>query len=156
MKTCCVTGIREIPREKTEYVKQELRREIEQAIADGFTSFISSMLNSVDLDFATIVAEKMNENPDLLLEAVIPYSNRMKSKDTRFQKLIKQCSNVKIISQERNGDCYFARNHYLVENAQRVIAVSDGGQKDDTAQVIRMASAKRLELHVIQISEDAD
>lgn len=154
MKSCCVTGLREMPRDKIEYVRQELRREIEQAIADGFTRFLSSMLFNVDLDFATIVAEKKKENPELLLEAVIPYSDRMKSKNKHFQKLMKQCDSVKVISQERDRDCYFARNRYLVENSQRVIAVSDDGQKSDTAQTIRMTAAKGLELHVIDIAED--
>lgn len=156
MKSCCVTGLREIPQEKIEYVRQELHREIEQAIADGFTRFLSSMLNNVDLDFAAIVEEKKKENPELFLEAVIPYSDRMKSKEKRFQKLMKHCDSVKVISQERDRDCYFARNRYLVENSQRVIVVSDDGQKSDTAQTIRMAVAKGLELHVIGIAEDTN
>ncbi len=156
MKSCCVTGLREMPKDKTLYVRQELRHEIEQAIADGFTRFLSSMLNNVDLDFAAIVEEKKKENPDLFLEAVIPYSDRMKSKEKRFQKLMKECNSVKLISQERDRDCYFARNRYLVENSQRVIAVSDDGQKSDTAQTIRMAVAKGLELHVIDIAEDTN
>ncbi len=151
MKSCCVTGPREIPGDKAEYVKQELRHEIEQAIMDGFTRFLSSMLNNVDLDFAAIVVEKMKENPELSLEAVIPYADRMKSKDKRLQKLMQQCSAVKIISQERDRDCYFARNRYLIENSARVIAVSDGGQKSDTAQMLRMAAAKELESRIIDI-----
>lgn len=156
MKALSITGPREIPNDKIEYVRQELRREIEQAIADGFTSFRSSMLNNVDLEFAAIVEEKKKENPELLLEAVIPYSDRMKSKEKRFQKLMKECNSVKVISQERDRDCYFARNRYLVENSQRVIAVSDDGQKSDTAQTIRMAVAKGLELHVIDIAADTN
>lgn len=153
MKSCCITGPREIPKEKTGYVRQELRREIEQAIADGFTRFLSSMLNNVDLEFASIVAEKKKQNPELYMEAVIPYSDRMKSKDKRFQKLMQQCSGVKVISHERDRDCYFARNHYLVEKSERVIAVSDGRQKSHTAQTLRMAAAKGLELRIIEISE---
>lgn len=153
MKSCCVTSPREIPKEKSEYVKQSLHHEMEQAIADGFTGFLSSMLNSVDLDFAAIVAGKKKLYPELFLEAVIPYSDRMKSKDKRFQKLMQQCSNTKLISQERDRDCYFATNRYLLENSERVIAISDGNPKSNTAQLIRMATAKGLDLRIIDVSD---
>ncbi|AOT68748.1 hypothetical protein Gferi_03645 [Geosporobacter ferrireducens] len=154
MKTVCVTGPREIPKNKIEYVRQELQREIEQAIADGFTRFLSSMSNNVDLDFAAIVAKKKKQYPELYVEAVIPYSDRVKSKDKRFQELMPQCSGVKVISNERDRDCYFARNRYLVEKSERVIAVSDGKQKSDAAQTLRMAAAKGLELRIIDISDE--
>lgn len=154
MKSCCVTGPREIPKDKIEHIRQELRREIAQAIADGFSSFLSSMAQGTDLEFAAIVAEKKKENPELLLEAVIPYSNRMKSKNKLFRELMRQCSSIKLISQEYDRYCYFARNRYLVENSERVIAVSDGRQKSDTAQTIRMAAANGLDLRVIDISEN--
>ena len=36
-KTCCVTGHRDIPKEYLDYVEQELRREVQAAIEDGFT-----------------------------------------------------------------------------------------------------------------------
>lgn len=153
MKSCCVTGPREIPKNKIEYVRQELRRETSQAIEDGFTSFFSSMANGTDLEFAAIVAEKKKENTDLLLESVIPYADRMKSKDKQFRELMRQCSSIKQISHERNRDCYFATNRYLLENSKRVIAVSDGKPKSNTAQLIRMATAKGLDLRIIDISE---
>ena len=40
-KICGVTGHREIPAEYMEQAEQDLRREIEKAIADGYTYFIS-------------------------------------------------------------------------------------------------------------------
>ena len=40
-KTCCVTGHRDIPKEYLDYVEQELRREVQAAIEDGYTRFIS-------------------------------------------------------------------------------------------------------------------
>lgn len=63
MKSCCVTGPGRIPKNKIEYVRQELDREISQAIEDGFTSFFSSMENGTDLEFAAIVAEKRKKIP---------------------------------------------------------------------------------------------
>lgn len=57
-KTCCVTGHRDIPVDRLAYVEQELRREVQAAIEDGFTRFISGFAEGVDLMFAAIVAEE--------------------------------------------------------------------------------------------------
>ena len=72
-KTCCVTGHRDIPADQVDYVKQELRREVEKAIADGFTRFISGFAEGADQYFAEIVAEKRKDNPSIRLEAALPY-----------------------------------------------------------------------------------
>ena len=68
-KICGVTGHREIPAEYREQAEQDLRREIEKAIADGYTYFISGFADGADQLFAEIVLEKAKENPALRLEA---------------------------------------------------------------------------------------
>lgn len=153
MKCCCITGPREIPTEKSEYIRQMLHQEIEQAIEDGFTGFLSGMDQGTDQEFAKIVAEKKKEIPELFLEAVYPYAGRMKAKNKNVRELMSQCSGFKLIGQKYNRDCQFAANRYLLEFAERVIAVSDGNTKNNTAQMLRMAAAKRLEVHVISLSE---
>ena len=62
-KICGVTGHREIPAEYMEQAEQDLRREIEKAIADGYTYFISGFADGADQLFARIVLEKAKENP---------------------------------------------------------------------------------------------
>ncbi|SHN73364.1 hypothetical protein [Desulfitobacterium chlororespirans] len=69
MKACCITGPRAIPMEKIQYVRQALRREIEQAIADGFTGFLSDMDKGTNSEFTMLAAEKKQEIPGLFLEA---------------------------------------------------------------------------------------
>ena len=64
-KTCCVTGHRDIPKEYSDYVEQELQREIQAAIEDGFTRFISGFAEGVDLMFAAIVVEEKARHPEL-------------------------------------------------------------------------------------------
>ena len=58
-KTCCVTGHRDIPAEQISNVKKSLEREIEQALEDGFTCFISGFAVGADLLFAEIVAKRI-------------------------------------------------------------------------------------------------
>lgn len=55
--TCCITGHRTIPKEKVDYVKGEIQKEVLQAVEDGYTHFISGFAQGVDLLFAAIVAE---------------------------------------------------------------------------------------------------
>ena len=83
-KTCCVTGHRDIPEDRIAYVEQELRREVLAVIQDGYTRFISGFAEGADLMFAAIVAEQKEHNPDLFLEAAIPYAGRLKTKNKQF------------------------------------------------------------------------
>ena len=96
-KTCCVTGHRDIPKEYLDYVEQELQREVQAAIEDGFTRFISGFAEGADLMFAAIVAEEKARHSGLFLEAAIPYPGRLKTKDQQFQKLLKACDGVKVV-----------------------------------------------------------
>ena len=83
-KTCCVTGHRIISAARISYVEQELRREVQTAIDDGYTRFISGFAEGTDLLFVAIVAEEMEHRPELFLEAAIPYAGCMKTKNRQF------------------------------------------------------------------------
>ncbi len=153
VKGVCITGHRNIPKEKIDYVREQLRREIRQAIEDGFTLFLCGMADGADLEFGAIVAEEKKTYPQLFLEATVPYANRLKSKGSLFRQVLAQCNGIKVIAKGYSPDCYFARNRYLVQNSQRVIAVFDGRERGGTAQTIRMAAARELELRIIDISD---
>ena len=60
-KTCCVTGHRDVPVGKEQYVEEALRKEVLAAIAAGYTRFISGFADGVDLTFAAIVAAEKNK-----------------------------------------------------------------------------------------------
>lgn len=151
MEGVCITGHRDIPQEKIGYVREQLRQEVEQAIEDGFTLFLCGMADGADLEFGAIVVEEKENHPHLFLEAAIPYANRLKSKTPLFERVLAQCNGIKVISKEYRPNCYFLRNRYLVQNSQRVIAVFDGREQSGTAQTIRMASAKKRDIRIIDI-----
>ncbi len=152
-KTCCVTGHRDIPAEETAPVKEALRREIEKAVNDGFTVFLSGFADGVDQYFAEMILELQNKNPDLKLIAVLPYRKR---KDSLCQKehtntLLDACAEVIIIQEEYRPNVYSKRNRYMVEHADRVIAVYDGREKGGTVKTIRYAHQFRKELREIPV-----
>lgn len=149
--TCCVTGHRIIPNEKLEYVRSELRREIEEAIGDGYKCFISGFAAGVDILFAQCVVEASERYSGIFLEAAIPYSGRLNQLRTTERTLLCKCSSIKTICDEYRRDCFMLRNHYMVQRSSRVIAVFDGRNSGGTAQTIRAAHANSVDARIIQI-----
>lgn len=107
----------------------------------------------MDQYFAKIVLELQNKNPELKLIAVLPYRKR---KDSLCQKehtiaLLKACAEIIVIQEEYRPSVYAKRNRYMVEHADRVIAVYDGREKGGTVKTIRFAHQFRKELREIPV-----
>ena len=154
-KTCCVTGHRDLPQKEINRVKTALRKEIEKAVADGFTCFMSGFAEGVDQYFAEIVLEMRKSNPALELVAVIPYQKRL---DNLRQKkwtyaMLEACADVVVIREEYQPSVYSHRNRYMVEYSDRVIAVYDGREKGGTAGTIRFTHTLKKELREIPVGE---
>lgn len=152
-KTCCVTGHRSIPSDQTDAVQQGLDQAVRQAIADGYTAFISGFADGVDLMFAEIVSQVIQKNPGIKLIAAIPYRKRLETlqKRERTKFLIEQCSEIYVASEEYLPSVYVKRNRYMVERADRVIAVYDGRDSGGTVGTIRLAHQMKKELREIPI-----
>jgi len=149
--TCSFTGHRIIPAGQIGHVRRELRREIEEAVVDGFVRFISGFASGADLEFASIVAAMKKDNPALFLEAALPYRGRLLTYERLFQSLIGKCDHVHWVSVIYTPGCYAARNRYLVESAGRVVAVYDGRGRSGTSQTIRIAEKLGREVKIITI-----
>lgn len=154
-KTCCVTGHRDLPQKEWSRVKAALRREVEKAVTDGFTRFMSGFAEGVDQFFAEIVLELQKSNPALELVAVIPYQKRLDNlrEKNRTYEMLEACADVVVIREEYQPSVYSRRNRYMVEHSDRVIAVYDGREKGGTAGTIRFTHMLRKELREIPVGE---
>ena len=150
MLACCVTGHRTIPPERYAEVKAQLQREIQKAIRDGYTHFISGFAQGADLLFAQLVAE-YKPCYAITLEAAIPYAGRMKTADETFRRLIGSCDKVSVLSVEYHPGCYQKRNRYMVDAAARVLAVYDGRSTGGTASTVRYAYTHQREVRLISL-----
>ncbi len=150
-KTCCVTGHRDIPAERMAHVAQELRREVLAAMEDGYTRFISGFAEGPELLFAAIVAEQKERNPELFLEAAIPYAGLMKTKNQQFHALLRACHGVKIVCKEYEPSCFMQRNRYMAGESQRIIAVYDGRDHGGTLFTMRCAHTLGKGVRVIRV-----
>lgn len=126
-----------------------LRREILQAIEEGYTFFISGFGQGVDLLFAALVVEQKRQKPHLFLEAALPYAGRAKTKDELFHALLGQCNGIRIVCSDYAPGCFIRRNQYMVLRAQRVIAVYDGRKNGAVLRTLHYAQEQGREVRVI-------
>lgn len=154
-KTCCVTVHRDIPDEQVSHIKKSLEQEIDRAISDGFSCFISGFADGVDLLFAGIVAERITKNPALKLIAAIPYRRRLDTlqKSERTKALIDLCTEIYVAAEDYRPSVYAKRNRYMVDRSERVIAVYDGREKGGTVGTIRLAHTMKKELREITVGK---
>ncbi len=153
--TCCVTGHRRIPKDQVAYVKQALQSEVDKALKDGYTHFISGFAEGVDQYFTEIIAEKRQENEKLHLEAAIPYRSRIAAlcKNPETMRLLFACTVIGIHSEAYDASCFMKRNRFMVSHSSRVIAVYDGREKSGTAATMRMAVNMGKQIREISIKE---
>lgn len=149
MNTCSIIAHRNIPDEKREYIKSELKREILLAVADGHTHFISTMNEGAALEFARIVAELREDIPTITLEAALPYRTWL----NKHKLLLKKCNTVTVRKESWTGrSCLTLLNLEIMERVSCVIVVYDSSKKDhNTELLIRHARAKGHDLRIITI-----
>jgi len=111
---------------------------IRQAISAGHETFISGFAEGADLLFARLVLELQAEYP-VQLEAAIPYAGRLKCNDPEFQTLLAKCSAVHLVCEQYSSGCFFARNCFMVDRVDSVMAVYDGRRRGGTYRTIRYA-----------------
>ncbi len=147
---CCVTGHRDILAGKVDFIRSQLTSAVQNAIACGYTHFISGFAAGVDLMFAEIVAGQ-KASQAITLEAAIPYPGRMKTPDKTFQRLIGASDVVKVHSAAYSKGCYMVRNRYMVDSSSLVIAVYDGRDTGGTAATVRYAIKRGCTIKQISI-----
>lgn len=151
MKACCVTGHRDIAADKIDYVTCELRREIEEAIKDGFTFFISGFALGADMIFARLVIELKEKYPHVNLEAALPYPTWLKNRSAEDKELLYQCVGFGVHSPKYSPNCFLIRNRFMANTCERVIAVYDGREKGGTVSTMRYAAALERDIREIRI-----
>ena len=100
---CCFTGHRP---DKTELGEKEIKplleKAIDEAIAEGYVTFITGMAMGTDIWAAEIVLERKERNKDLHLICALPHpgfdSRRSMTEKMRFNKIIKNADLVKEIN----------------------------------------------------------
>lgn len=98
-KRCCFTGHRpqKLNRPESE-IKRELELAIEDAIARGYSTFITGMAYGVDIWAGEIVVRLRESNPELHLIAALPFPDFSSRWSNDWKKSMMSCSAKLILS----------------------------------------------------------
>jgi uncharacterized phage-like protein YoqJ len=160
-KICCFTGHR--PQRlpwgynesdfRCQQLKIRIRNEVQKAIAEGYTNFISGMALGTDTYFAEIVLKERERNNAIKLECAVPCKNQAEKwfeKDKRrYADLLSRADKVSILSETYTPTCMNDRNKYMVDKSERVIAVWNG-LPSGAANTIRYAKMQNKQIIVIK------
>ena len=160
-KTCAFTGYRpskmpwgynETDARCVEF-RFRLREALEYLIGQGYTDFMSGGALGFDQMAARIVLSLREKYPWIRLIMVIPFDGQAdkwsREQRGRWLEIIEASDRVIRISHEYDKGVFFKRNHYLVENADLLLAAFDG-QPGGTAGTV--AYAKRHGVRVVRIA----
>lgn len=147
---CCFTGHRPEKLHLSEQeVKSKLETEIRQAMADGYTTFISGMARGVDIWAAQIVLRFRANNPAIHLIAAVPYKgfeNRWsKSWQDQYNFILEYADLVRYICKGYSIASFQIRNEWMVDRSSRVIAVYNG-EPGGTKNTIDYANKNNIEV----------
>ncbi|MBQ7794430.1 MAG: DUF1273 family protein [Clostridia bacterium] len=150
---CCFTGHRP---DKMEFGEREivplLERAIDEAIRNGYVTFITGMAMGTDIWAAEIVLDRKKNNNDLHLICALPHpmfeSRRNITEKIRFNNILENADLVKEINNRYFTGCYQVRNEWMVDRSNLVIAVFNG-QNSGTKNTVDYA--KRKDVQVINV-----
>ena len=152
---CCFTGHRPDKIDLGENdIKPILEKAIDEAIANGYITFITGMAMGTDIWAAEIVLERKKTNKELHLICALPHpgfeNRRSMTEKMRFNKILKKADLVKEINNHYFTGCYQVRNEWMVDRSNLVIAIFNG-QKSGTKNTIDYA--KRKGIKVVNVLE---
>lgn len=136
------------------YAIVELRKAIEDAVKEGYTTFITGCSRGVDLWAADIVIEMRRHDKRLKLVCAIPFEGFEDKWPPDWKKHLnqikKQADWIQVISEEYHVDAYQKRNVWMVNKASKIIAVCNG-EPSGTLNTVRYAEAQKVSVHMIQV-----
>lgn len=126
-------------------IKKKVRDEIEKAILYGYIYFISGMALGFDLICAEQVLELRKKYSHIRLIAALPCKDQNKlwaqNQIDRYNKILKQCDEIKCTYSEHKKGCEQERNMYMLNNSSKVIALYyglSGGTKSTIEKANKM------------------
>lgn len=147
---CCFTGHRpEKLNEPPEEVQAWLGAQIDRAISNGYTTFISGYAMGVDIWAGEIVLRKKAANPEIHLIAATPwpgFSNRWSDEWRRQYSELLRCADlvINVCTHYHNG-VFQQRNEWIVDHSNRVIAFFNGAH-GGTKNTIDYAENRGIEV----------
>jgi uncharacterized phage-like protein YoqJ len=140
--------------EKCIRLKLVLARKISALIEGGVSLFYTGMALGTDQWCTGIVLDMKRQYPHVRLIAVLPCETQADKwsveQRERYFNTLQECDEVIMLNTHYTPECMLERNRYLVDHADYLLAVYDGGGKGGTAYTVRYAHEKKREIIVIR------
>jgi len=134
-------------------LKRILSEQIEKLILEGVTGFLSGMAQGTDLWAAQAVLDLREKYPDVELHCIIPYKGQADKWDDSWRELynsiLKKADQIVYVNQDYTDGCLLERNHFLVSNADILLAVYNGAPRSGTAATVRYAQKMQRKIIII-------
>ena len=147
---CCLAGHRpEELKAPEEEVQQWLRRQIDDAVAAGYRTFISNLEPGVNIVAAQIVREKKEKDPSLHLICAVPWPHYEEEWNfiwqVQYRFLLEKADLVKYFLKAKTEDDKIIqrRREWTVNHCSRLIAFCDGSP-GETWDTIEYAAAQGI------------
>ena len=128
-------------------LKEVLAEQIKTLVDDGVTGFISGMAQGVDLWAAQIVLDLKKENPLVKLSCALPCDDQEKMwpdpVKKQYHSILEQADKVVRVGREYTKECMYARNRYMVDHANILLAVYNGKRRSGTGMTVNYAEQKQ-------------
>ena len=135
-------------------MKNTLRKEIINAIENGFKTFYCGMAIGFDMIAAETVLDLKKKYKDIKLIGALPCRTQdakwLDREKKRYKKLLKRLDGIRCIYDEYIGaECMFERNRFMVDNSRLLIALYNG-TGGGTKSTIDYARSKGLKIVIIE------
>lgn len=154
-KVCCFSGHRpkKIPfinnQDSLEFIKlkNNLFCELEQAILQGYTHFISGMALGFDILCANCILDLKKKFSNLTLELALPCLDQTEfwqsSEQDMYDKIYNLADKITIVSPFYTKTCMQNRNKYMVDKSSLLICYCNG-KASGTSSTIKYAKSKNI------------
>lgn len=139
--------------ESCRILKRLLWKEIVKRINNGYDTFYCGAAKGADIicgELVVLAQEKLTVPIQLI--CVVPFKDQTKdwsdSWKQRYNLLLEKSSRVVQLSEHYYRGCYYARDRYMVDHADALIAVYSG-QRGGTSYTVQYAYAQKKEVTIL-------
>ena len=135
-------------------MKRNLKKEIEKSINDGYNTFLCGMALGFDMICAETVISLKKKFPNIKIIGALPCKTQdlkwPQKERNRYHNLLEQLDGIRCIYNTYVGaKCMIERNHFMVNNSSKIIALFDG-QNGGTKDTINYAKKQNLDIVIIK------
>lgn len=158
--TACITGHRPIrlpwgydeTKANCILFKKDLKKVFEGAINFGLSTFLTGMAEGFDMIATEILIDLRKPYKHIKIVAVVPCKRQEErwgfSQQQRYRKILSQCDDVIVLSQNYTPTCMNERNLFMVENSSVCIACWDG-KPSGTGNTVRFAKENGVKVKIV-------